>query len=26
MPHDCPGPGAAIRWGAESVSPGKLLP
>jgi hypothetical protein len=26
MPHDCPGPGAAMGWGAESVSPGKPLP
>jgi hypothetical protein len=26
MPHDCPGPGAAMCWGAESVSPGKPLP
>ena len=26
MPHDCPGPGAAMCWGIERVSPGKRLP
>ena len=26
MSHDCPGPGAAVCWGAESVSPRKPLP